>query len=93
MPRPKLPRRLQFEPNVYYFKPRGIPLSSLTEVVITKDEIEALKLCDYESSDQTICARSMQISQPTFARIIASARRKVATAIINSQAIRIEKSI
>lgn len=92
MSRPRVPRRLGFEPNVYYFKPRGIPLRDLDEVVVLPDEIEALKLYEVDGLDQTSSASKMGISQPTFARVLASANKKIAEAIISGKAIRIEKN-
>ena len=91
MPRPRIPRRLRFKPNVFYFKPRGIPLRFLEEVVLYKDELEALKLHEVDRLEQTEAAAKMKISQPTFARILDSAHKKIATAIIDGKAIRIEQ--
>jgi predicted DNA-binding protein (UPF0251 family) len=91
MPRPKIPRCLRFNPEVDYFKPRGIPLPRLEEVALGADELEALKLYDVDSLDQTRAAADMKISQPTFARLLGSAHKKIADAIISGKAIRIEK--
>lgn len=91
MPRPRIPRRLRFAPGVVYFKPRGVPMSLLEETVLEADELETVKLYDADGMDQTAAAEKMGISQPTFARILHSARQKIATAIIEGKAIRIEK--
>lgn len=91
MPRHKIPRCVRFNPDVYYFKPRGIPLRILEEVVLKADELEALKLYEVDELEQTKAAQKMKISQPTFARILGSANKKVAQAIIKGKAIRIEK--
>ena len=48
MVRPRKPRRVSFDPNVKYFKPRAIPLSALEEVDLGSDELEAIRLCDFE---------------------------------------------
>lgn len=93
MPRPRIPRCLRFKPNVYYFKPQGIPLRMLKEVVLLPDELEALKLYEVDGLDQTVAADKMKISQPTFARLLNSANKKVAQAIIKGKAIRIEKPL
>jgi uncharacterized protein len=92
MPRPKIPRFLRFNPGVLYFKPRGVPLMELEEIVLMPDEVEALKLYEINNLDQIQAAKEMKISQPTFARILNSAHKKTAEAIINGKAIRIEKS-
>ena len=91
MPRPKIPRHLRFKPNVYYFKPRGVPLRELEEVVLLPDELEALKLHDIDNLDQIKAAKSMKISQPTFARILNQTYKKIAQAIIRGKAINIKK--
>ncbi len=63
---------------------------SLECVCLNVDEFEALRLKDFEGLEQTVAAESMGISQPTFHRIIESGRKKVADALINGKAIRIE---
>jgi predicted DNA-binding protein (UPF0251 family) len=77
------------EPEITYFKPRGIPLRELEEVILTVDEFEAIRLKDLENFEQENCANKMNISQPTVHRLILSARKKIADAIVNGKAIRI----
>ena len=84
---------LKFNPNVDYFKPRGVPLKELEEVELLADEIEAIKLYLVDGLDQTQSAEKMGISQPTFARTVDSACKKVADALINGKAIKIERSV
>ena len=91
MTRPKIRRFLRFRPNVYYFKPRGIPLRILEEVVLLPDELEALKLHDVDGLEQIEAAQKMKISQSTFARTLNKAYKKIAEGIIKGKAIRIEK--
>ncbi len=88
--RPRLYRRILSTPNSTYFKPRGIPMSSLNEVVLAIDEFEAVNLKDLQGLEQSVCAKRMNISQPTFHRLIICARKKIADAIINGKAIKIE---
>ncbi len=90
MSRPKLPRCMRFKPNAYYFKPRGIPLRDLEEVVLLPDELEALKLHEVDGLEQIEAAKKMKISQPTFARLLGNAHKKTAEAIIKGKAIQIE---
>ena len=92
MTRPKKNRCLRFDPKVLYFKPRGIPLSSLEEEELFYDELEALKLHDVDGLNQIEAAKKMSISQPTFGRILDKAYKKIAIAIINGKAIKIIKS-
>jgi uncharacterized protein len=75
---------------VNYFKPQGVPVSSLEEVVLTVEEHEALRLADLQGMPQKEAAGKMGISQPTFYRLLKSARRKVSGAITEGKAIRIE---
>lgn len=91
MPRPRIPRCLRFKPNVYYFKPQGIPLRMLEEVSLLPDELEAIKLHDVDGLEQIDAAKKMNISQPTFGRILDSAYKKISEAIIKGKAIRIER--
>ena len=90
MSRPVTPRRINFQPGVTYFKPAGVPMRSLEEVVLKYEEVEALRLKDVDGLDQTVAAKKMKISQPTFFRVISNARKKVADAIIKGKAIKVE---
>jgi predicted DNA-binding protein (UPF0251 family) len=90
MARPTKWRRVAAIPEVAYFKPAGIPLRTLEEVGLTVEEAEAIRLKDLESLEQEECAERMRISRPTFHRVLASARRKIADALINGKAIRVE---
>lgn len=90
MARPLKPRRVGFDPDVVYFKPRAVPLSLLEEVELSIDELEALRLCDFKSLEQIEAAKKMKISQSTLQRILDSARKKVAEALIKGKAIKIK---
>lgn len=91
MVRPKLNRFVSASPAVRHFKPQGIPLSALEEVVLTEDELEALRLADVEGLYQDEAARRMNVSRPTFGRIIVKARRTLATAITQGKAICVQR--
>lgn len=93
MARPKCPRMINNLPNVTYYKPRAIPLSQLEEVALTYDEYESLRLADLDELYQEEAAAKMKISRPTFGRIIESAHKKIADAIINGKAIKIEGGV
>jgi len=80
---------MRFNPNITYFKPQGIPLKMLEEVVLERDELEALKLHDVDNLEQKKAAERMKISQPTFARILNSAHKKIADSLIKGKAIRV----
>lgn len=91
MVRPRRPRMVRFDPNVTYFKPRAVPLSMLEEVDLGVDELEAIRLCDFKNLDQIEAAKKMKISQSTLQRILTSARKKVAEALVKGKAIKIRK--
>jgi predicted DNA-binding protein (UPF0251 family) len=90
MARPFKCKRVSFVPGVTFFKPAGIPLRALEEVQLTVEEVEAVRLKDLEGLEQEEGAEKMNISRPTFQRILASARQKIADALLNGKAIRIE---
>ena len=90
MPRPPKCRRVEFLPDVTYFKPAGIPLRTLEEVRLSVEEAEAIRLKDLDGLEQEEGAERMNISRPTFQRVLASARQKLAEALLNGKAIRIE---
>jgi predicted DNA-binding protein (UPF0251 family) len=90
MVRPRLCRRVRSNPEINYFKPRGIPLAQLEEIILSVEDFEAIRLKDFEGLDQEECAKKMSISQPTFHRLLLSARKKIADAIVNGKAIKIE---
>lgn len=90
MPRPRRCRRIENKPKICYFKPAGVPMRSLREVKITYVELEALRLKDYLKLDQKSAAIKMDISQPTFHRLILRARKKIANALVEGKAIRVE---
>jgi len=91
MARPRKPRRIYFDPKAVYFKPRAIPLSMLEEIELTVDELETLRLCDFKGLNQITASKKMGISQSTLQRILNSARKKVAQALIEGKAIKIKK--
>lgn len=90
MPRPHKRRIVERLPVIDYFKPAGIPLAGLDEVILRVDELEAIRLKDYEGLDHAASAEKMQVSRPTFHRILSSGHRKVAEALTKGKAIRIE---
>jgi predicted DNA-binding protein (UPF0251 family) len=90
MGRPRNCRRVGYVPGSNYFKPGGIPLYLLEDVVLTVDEFEAIRLADLESLYQEKAAEKMNVSRQTFGRIVESARRKVAEALVRGKALKIE---
>jgi len=81
-------RRVRFMHGFTQFGPRGMKETDVS--VLTIGEFEAIRLKDLEDLDQVEAAKKMNVSQPTFHRILSSARRKVAEALVNGKMIRIE---
>lgn len=90
MPRKKCLRQVAHHPDVIYYKPAGIPMRDLQELVLHVEELEALRLADLEGLYQEAAAEKMEVSRATFGRIIGEARQKIAKALIQGMAIRIE---
>ena len=90
MPRPRRCRRVFGPPSCRLFKPAGVPARSLREETITVDELEAIRLADFEGLYQEEAAGQMNVSRQTFGRIIESAHRKVARALVEGNILRIE---
>ena len=90
MPRPVQPRTIEFVPRVTFFKPAGIPRIELEEIALTLDELEAVRLADLNGLYQEQAAPKMDISRSAFARILESARRKVADALVHGKCLRLE---
>lgn len=88
MPRQRRCRWVGFQPNIFYFEPRGAANSEV--VVLRVEELESIRLKDYLKIEQEEAAERMGVSQPTFNRIFKEARRKIAEALVEGKAIRIE---
>ena len=78
MPRPYCKRFIGWQPHVALFRPAGVSAEKLETAVLSLEEIEALRLADLNGQYQEAAADQMKISRATFARIVESARRKVA---------------
>jgi predicted DNA-binding protein (UPF0251 family) len=90
MVRPQKHRRVAFNPEISYFKPRGIPMFDLEEVRLTVDQREAIRLSDLLGMSHEDAGRCMGVSRATFGRIVQRARMAVADALINGKAINVE---
>lgn len=90
MPRPRCCRQIASMPEKVCFRPKGGADPSLPEVLLSLDEYEAIRLADLEGLYQEHAAARMNISRPTFGRIIQSAHRKVADVLVNGKALKIE---
>jgi predicted DNA-binding protein (UPF0251 family) len=89
MSRPCKKRTVCLDLKAAYFKPRGIPMSELSEIVLETDEMEAVRLADLEGKYQEVAAKQMGVSRPTFSNIINRAHAKIAEALIRGKALQI----
>lgn len=90
MPRPPKCRCVELMPGATFFQPQGVPLGHLEEVCLAIEEMEAIRLKDLEELEQEECAERMHVSRATFQRVLESARRKIAEALINGKAIHVD---
>ncbi len=88
--RKKLERNIEADHSGVCFKPCGVRKNALEKVYLLEDEMEALRLADYEGLYQQECADRMGISRTTFSRLIVSARKKIADALLHTKALNIE---
>ena len=90
MPRPIKWRKIEKLPSVCQFFPEVNDLTGIEENILKLEELEAIRLKDLEGLEQGDCAVKMEISRPTFQRILISARSKIADSLVNGKAIRID---
>lgn len=90
MARPTKWRRIENIPAVPYFIPSDKDIAGMPENTLLVEELEAIRLKDLEGLEQEECAGRMQVSRPTFQRILLSAREKVADSLINGKGIFID---
>lgn len=89
MPRPRLCRRIGLDPAVTFYKPQGVPMSSLNVAELSHEEWESLRLKYSEGLDQIQSARTMGTSQSTLQRILSSAQNKIGKAVVEGYAIKV----
>ena len=91
MPRPKIPRFVSAYPVVAAFVPHGMTVTG--EVSMSVEELEAIRLSDFEGLDQETAAKMMEVSRHTYGRILASARSMVAEALVTGKALKIKGGV
>lgn len=92
MPRCKKERCCRILDNERVFKPTGIPLSGLEIIEVEIDELEAIRLCDYEGKSQIETAEVMKISRGTVQRLLNSGRRKILDGLLHQKAIKLKNT-
>ena len=90
MVRPQKERRVERLPPTSHYKPAGQPLHDMDDIIITIEEMEAIRLADVEMLDQAAAAQRMEISRPTFHRMLNAAHQKIAAALWQGKALRVE---
>jgi predicted DNA-binding protein (UPF0251 family) len=88
--RPYCCRRIAGQPAASVFKPVGVSVLEIDQIMMSLDEFEAMRLADLDGLYQERAADEMKVSRTTFSRIIDSAHRKLADAIVHGKALRIE---
>jgi uncharacterized protein len=88
--RPKKVRYIQSMPKIVQFSPRGKP-GRPEEIELSIDQFEALKLADFQGFSQSEGALAMQLSRPSFGRLLREARRSIADALVNGKIIKIRQ--
>ena len=88
MPRPKKPRFVSGYPTLTAFIPQGVPISG--EVLLSVEELEAVRLSDFEGLDQESAANLVEVSRQTYGRILARARHCISEALITGKALKIQ---
>jgi len=87
MPRPKKPRFVSGYPTIVAFVPQGMPVTG--EVFLSVEELEAIRLTDFERLDQETAAKMMEVSRQTYGRILSNARSIVGEALITGKALKV----
>lgn len=87
--RPKKCRFIKSSPKIVRFSPRG-RAGRPDEIELKMEEFEAIRLADYTGLKQAEAAKSMQVSQQTFSRILRKARKTLSDAFINGKIIKIK---
>jgi predicted DNA-binding protein (UPF0251 family) len=91
MPRPRKHRQCRYFEGDRVFKPRSIPMSQLDVIRLGLDELEAMRLCDFDALDQETAGSRMGVSRGTVQRLLRSGRVKVLQALLESSALIIEQ--
>ncbi|MBW2742133.1 MAG: DUF134 domain-containing protein [Deltaproteobacteria bacterium] len=87
MPRPKKPRFVSAYPAIAAFVPQGVIVTG--EIFMSVEELESIRLSDFEHLDQETAAKMMEVSRHTYGRILANARSIVAEAMVTGKALKI----
>ena len=87
MPRNKKMRYCRGIDGYNLYKPAGIPLSQMEIIELGLDELEAMRLCDFDAKQQEEAASAMGVSRGTIQRLLESGRHKMLDALVNGRAL------
>jgi len=90
MPRPQLNRTVHTPPLFSEFKPMGVNPKLLRQTILSLDEFEAFRLSDSIGLSHAEAAEEMEISRPTFTRLIEQARKKISELIVEGKILTFE---
>ena len=90
--RSRAKRKIGIDYDSVYYKPQGIPLTDLNEVVVTPEELETLRLRYVENFSQHEAAKKMGISQSQYQRDLVNTLKKITNALISGGAINLPDS-
>ena len=90
MARPTKWRRIEKIPSVIYYIPSKKNIEKGPRNILKIEELEAIRLKDLEGLEQGECAKKMEVSRPTFQRILTIGREKIADSLVNGKIIHIE---
>jgi len=87
--RPMKPRNIMIAPKITRFRPYPFKLYSNFKppILITYDELEALRLVDVERLTQEEAGEKMNVSRGTVWRLLKSGRKKLISAILEGREI------
>lgn len=88
--KPRKKRSVVYPPSFLGFRPYGLKESAANKVILKVEEYEAVRLADHKGLKHEEAAKKMNISRPTFTRLIESARSKISDALVNGKVIKIE---
>jgi len=89
MARPCKKRCINGKVKKYALKPEGLNKRCYLKIDLRPDEVEAIRLADFQGKYQAEAATLMHISRQTFARVVKSARKKLSDAVLNGKIINI----
>lgn len=90
MARPVKLRKLLFPQKTFAFIPNGYRGDDIESVILFSEELEAIRLVDYENMNQAQAAKNMNISRPTLTRIYDRARKKISLSLIELKTLKYE---